>query len=256
MFAKAVSILVINHPEDRLSNSIATILQTQGVRVLQILPGALGSKEISLQGDLFCIESEPIRGILFRVPPQSTFSDDFAASDQSFCDAEIRAILLAALNLESMLAINKYDAMTWFEGIGWPTWRRKLIAAGIPVVEFQFGDSDLNGRHVWYPYASLEARLAPGNHSRKMLGSALTEKNPSQTSLIVGREIITGKQSPSILATAELLTNAGACIAEVATDIDDRVVTINTLPSISDVEINDMVSLKISEIFHAHLYSG
>lgn len=256
MFTKAESILVINHTEDRLSNSIATILQTQGVRVLPILPGVLGSKQIRLQGDFFCIEGEPVRGILFRVPPQSTFSNEFAANDQSFCDAEIRAILLAALNLESMLAINKYDAVTWFEGIGWPTWRRKLIAAGIPVAEFQFGDSDLNGRHVWYPYASLEARLAPGHHSRKMLGSALTERNPLQTSLIVGREIITGRQSPSILATAELLTSLGAGIAEVATDTDDRVVTINTLPLISDVEINDIVSLKISEMFHAHLHSG
>lgn len=256
MFTREPGILVINHPEDRLSNSIVTILQTQGIRVLQIVPGALGSKQISLQGDLLCIDGDPVKGILFRVPPQSAFSDDFAINDQSFCDAEIRAVLLAALNLESMLAINKYDATTWFEGIGWPTWRRKLIAAGIPVTEFQFGDSDLNGRHVWYPYASLEAKLAPGHHSRKILGSALTEGTPLQTSLIIGGEILTGKQSPSMLATAEFLTNSGACLAEVATDMDDRVVTINTLPLISDVEVNTIVSLRISEMFHAHLHRG
>ena len=81
--------------------------------------------------------------MLFRVSPELTFSDEFEVSDQPFCDAEIRAIWLAALNLDSVLAVNKYDAMTWFEGSSWPVWRRKVIHVGIPVSKFLFGDASL-----------------------------------------------------------------------------------------------------------------
>jgi hypothetical protein len=177
-------------------------------------------------------------------------------SDQPFCDAEIRAIWLAALNLDSILAVNKYDAVAWFEGLNWPVWRRKLIHAGIPVSKFWFGDTTLRTSCVWYPYTSQEARPAPGYHAKRVLGSALTESTLIQKSLIIGKDIVAGKQTRSILSTAELLADAGVCIAEVATDAYDNIVTVNTQPTISDVHIENLVSYQIAEMYHAHLHSG
>lgn len=255
MAENARSVVVISHSEDKLSSLITAILHTQGIRVLSILPGSLGSRQISLQGDLLCIDSWPIGGVLFRVSPESTFSDEFEVSDQPFCDAEIRAIWLAAINLDSVLAVNKYDAMTWFEGLGWPVWRRKVIHVGIPVSKFLFGDASLQTSHVWYPYTSQQARPVPGYHTKRVLGSALTESTSVQNSLIVGKDIVAGKQTRSIRATAELLADAGIWIAEIATDFNDNILTVNTLPTIYDIPIENLVSQRIAEMFHAHLHS-
>jgi hypothetical protein len=254
--ANTPSILVISHPQDKLSDLITANLYTQGVRTLHFSPGALGSRQISLQRDFLCIDGLPIYGMLLRVSPESTFSDDYEINDQSFCNAEIRAILLAALNLDSMLAVNKYDAMTWFEGLNWPTWRRRLIHADIPVSEFLFGDTTSQTSRVWHPYTSREAMPVPGYHVKRILGSALAESVSAQSSLMIAKEIIAGKRAPSIFATAELLANSGVCIAEIVSDINNNILTVNTLPTISDVCIENIISDRIMEMFHAHLHCG
>jgi hypothetical protein len=249
------SIVVISHSEDELSALITAILRKQGTRVMHIVPGALGSSQISLQGDVFLIDGWPISGVLFRASPESIFSDEFEASDQSFCDAEIRAVWLAALNLDVILAVNKYDAMTWFEGLGWPIWRRRLIDAGIPVSKFLFGDTTLQTLRVWYPYTRQEGRPVPGDNTRRILGSALTVSTSIQNSLIIGKDIVAGRQAHSIQAAADLLADSGISIAEITTDVNDNILTVNTLPTISNVQIGNMVSHRVAEMFHAHLHS-
>jgi hypothetical protein len=248
-------IVVISHPEDKLSVLITAILRSQGIRVMHILPGALTSSQISLRSNLLSISGFQIGGVLFRASPETPFSDEFELNDQPFCDAEIRAVLLAALNLESVLAVNKYDAMTWFEGLGWPVWRRKLIHAGIPVSEFQFGESALQESGAWYPYGSQNARAAPGYYTKKALGSALTESVPVQHNFIIGKDIVVGERTVTMIDTAEFLANAGVYIAEVTTDIHDNILTVNTLPTISNDQIASLVSYRITEIFNAHLHS-
>lgn len=255
MLDKVLGILVISYPDDKLSRSVTRLLHAQGIQVLNTIPDTLGSRRISLQGDLLRIDGLPIGGVLFRVSPQSKFSDDFETFDQPFCDAEIRAILLAALNLDSILAINKYDATAWFEGLGWSTWRRALINSGIPVSELMFGDSPSKHLSVWYPYTGWEAKPVPGYHSKRILGSALTERGSLHNTLVLGKDIIAGKQVPSLIATVELLADMGISIADIVTDPSEKILTVNTIPLISDVFIED-VSHRIMEMFHAHLNAG
>ena len=93
----------------------------------------------------------------------------------------------------------------------------------------------------------------PGYHTKRVLGSALTESTSVQNSLIVGKDIVAGKQTRSIRATAELLADVGIWIAEIATDFNDNILTVNTLPTIYDIPIENLVSQRIVEMFHAHL---
>jgi len=248
--------MVISYPEDKLASSIMAILRTQGIRVLHTLPGALGSRQITLQCNLLRIDGWTISGVLFRVSPESVFNEEFEVKDQAFCDAELRAIWLAAINLDSILAVNKYDAMAWFEGLSWPTWRRKLIQAQIPVAKFFFGDSELDTQCHWYPYASQEPRTAPGYITKRILGSALTESASTQASFMVGKEVIAGRRSDSILATVQFLVDSGIYIAEIVTDIDDNILSINTQPTTAEVHLRNLICGRIAELFHAHLYRG
>jgi hypothetical protein len=250
------SIVVVNVPEDSLANLIATKLQAQGTHVLHVTPDALGSLQTSLENDSFDVDGRPVGGILFRSSPNAFFSTGFKTEDQRFCDAEIRAAWLAALHLESVLAVNRYDAVAWFEGLDWPVWRRRLIQAGIPAAPFAVGDVASDPSYAWYPYVSHYAHSVPGAKTRKILGSALTQAVPAQVSLLVGDEIVAGKATPAVLAASELLRDAGVRIAEIVTDADERIITVNTLPMISDAQLGELVSQRIAGMYYAHLHSG
>jgi hypothetical protein len=254
MIQNSAGILIINYPGDELADAVTANLSNRDIRTIQIAPDTLGSRQIRLQDGTLYLDSVPIHGMFFRVSPDSKFSDGYQIDDQAFCDAEIRSVLLAALNLESMLAVNKYDATAWFEGLGWPTWRRKLIRAGIPVSEFLFGASDVSVRRVWYPYGSPNAMQAPDYHARRTLGSALTENTTVQKSLVLGKDVAVGRQAASICATAEWLAAQGVYLAEIVSDADDKILTVNTLPMIEKLATNKLVGHQIAEMFYAHLY--
>ena len=248
------AVLLIHYPEDGFSSLVSAKLERRGIRTISIVPGALGSSRLSLQGKAFRVDGVPIAGILFRVAPDAKFSEDFVAGDQSFSDAEVRAVLLAALHLDSILAINRYDPMAWFEGLGWPTWRRRMIAAGVAVSDFKFGSIELHNSPVWHPYAGLQTMPAPGQATARMLGAALTTDVPVHHSLIFGGDSLTGCRSASISAAARMLAKSGIYLAEIVTDQAGNILMVDTLPTISDPAVQIAASDGIVEIYHAHLH--
>ena len=97
---------------------------------------------------------------------------------------------------------------------------------------------------------------APDYHAKRTLGSALTENTTVQKSLVLGKDVVVGRQAASICATAEWLAAQGVYLAEIAADVDDRILTVNTLPMIEKFETNNLVGRQIAEMFYAHLHGG
>jgi hypothetical protein len=230
-------IVVVSDETDPLSTEFATTLRGQGTDMIHVHAGALAGLKVSLQNESFFVNAHLVRGILFRASLDSTFSETFSAEDRSFCDTEVMATWLAALNLDSILAVNRYDAAEWFEGARWPAWRRRLVEADIPVSPFAFGDTPVDASWSWYPYTSTRASRAPGIASRRVLGSAVTQSMQKQVSLAVCNVVIAGEASPTVLDTAKLLDDTGVRIAEIATDHDGRVLLVNTEPQIMETKI-------------------
>ena len=245
--------VAVSSTADTLAAAITANLEATGVRACRVEPAALGDLSVSLSGDTFTVDGKPVAGILFRSFPDTSFSNGFMADDQSFCDAEIGATWLAALQLESVFAVNRYTADIWFEACRWPCWRRLLVEAGIVVSEFAFGDVETEDTHSWYPYASTTAETAPDRAARRVLGSAVTTAARKQTSVMVCGEVIAGDVQPAILDTTRLLDQVGIKLAEIETDFDGRILRVNAHPVITNAELLARASKLLITDYHAHL---
>ena len=245
--------VAVSSTADTLAAAITGNLEATGVRACRVEPAALADLSLSLLDDALTLDGKPIAGILFRSFPDTSFSNGFMADDQSFCDAEIGATWLAALQLESVFAVNRYAADIWFEALRWPCWRRLLIDAGIVVSEFAFGDVQTEDTHSWYPYAGTTAEIAPDRAARRVLGSAVTTASRKQASLMVCGEVIAGDVQPAILDTTRLLDEAGIKIAEIETDFDGRILRVDAHPLITNAELLARASTLLITAYHAHL---
>lgn len=234
---------------------VTTYLHNKNVQVICAEPASLGSLDIHLEQDDFYVNRQLVTGILFRSVPDTTFSEGFALADRRFCDAEIRAVWLAALNLKTILAVNRYDAVAWFEGTNWPIWRRRLLEAEIPVSPFYFGNHLQESNIYWYPYLSTENRPAPGAVTKRMLAPALTQNKPFQENLIVWGNVVFDSNQPYMTDVAKLLENAGIRIALVSTDSNGHILSINTQPMLANKKITNEAAQIIVDGFYDHLYS-
>lgn len=246
-------VAVVSSHADSLASEVSATLRARGIRTRDVSPGALGTLHVDLREDVFSIDGQPVGGIFFRSSPDSTFSEGFLADDRSFCDAEIGATWLAALHLESIVAVNRYDAIAWFEGLDWPVWRRRLIEAGIPVSPFGFGEVRAEGPLYWCPYKSCAVEVASDPATRGVLGSAVTSSVHKQTTLMVCNYVIRGEANSNVLDAGKLLHEAGVRLAQIATDLDGRILLVNTQPVISDIHsVKPAVDL-LAGLYHAHL---
>ena len=249
------NIVLVSNEGDLLSKSLTHRLQRKNVIVHNFSPHDLGNLDVSLSDRYFSIGGNTIQGIFFRISPDSHFSSDFVKEDQQFCDAETRAVWLSALNLESIVTINRYDAVAWFQGIEWDTWRNKIIESEINVSSFVFGDNPTMEGGCWYPYSSSIARDIPGKTTRKILGCALSYSSQIQSNLVVCNHVITGNANVSVSSSSKMLERIGIQLAEITTDVDEHVVTINTIPKISNKKILKEVSEILVGVFLENMHS-
>ncbi len=245
--------VVVGSPADALAGAVAAALRGRGASVLCADPSRLADRRVSLSGEAFTVEGRAVGAVVFRAPPDLSFSRGFRVEDRSFCDTETRALWLAATHLASVLAVNRYGAGAWFGGAGWAPWRRLLQEAGLPLAPFAFGDVPGAERRRWYPYAGQEAHAAPGRRTRRTLGAPLTTSEPAQTSLVVGGEVVEGEALPAVTEAAAVLREAGVHIAAVATDGAGRVLLVDTLPAVRRRASVQRSAHLISQLCYAHL---
>jgi hypothetical protein len=249
------TVLIVTYPGDLLSARVATRIRGAGQSVLYRHPGALAETSVTLRQDEFHVDGAPIGGIFFRAPVEWPMSDGFIEADRSFTDAEWKSVLLAALHLDSVLAINQYPAEAWFENAAWSVWRRKLIGAHVAVAPFSFGDFEVEKGWSWYPYVGASARSPAGPASRRAMGSALTHSVVSEVALAVCQRLIAGHPSEAVVAATDVLAHFGVKVAAIAVDTANRIVVVDTLPAIHDSDTATIAADIISETFNAHLHS-
>jgi hypothetical protein len=247
-------IIIIGNDTDRLADAVTTKLTIRGIWALQIGPGVLGDLSVSLSGDTFRVEGRRVGGVFFRAFPDTGFSLSYDLEDQPFCDAEVGATWLAAMQLDSVLAINRYDATAWFEGLIWPVWRRRLVAAAVPVSRLAIGDVAAGDGWAWYPYCTGLPEALPSLETRRVLGAALTPEPSAEESLTVDGIVAAGATTAGVLAAARALADGGLRIAKIVTDGKGRVLSVNPHPCIVEDEILGRVTDLLVDLYYAHLH--
>jgi hypothetical protein len=247
-------VAVVSDTDDVLAQYTMELLESQGISVLHVRPSSLGDMKTTLRNNTFIVNDQVVRGIFFRAPPDSFFSEGFEEEDQSFVDSEIRSVWLAAFQLGTILSINRYDATAWFETLHWPTWRRVLIEATIDVSPIEFGGGQFGDHLAWCPYNSALPREIPGKVAQQLVGAAITRVQSMPPLLVVTGQVIQGEASPAATAAIPVLEACGVCIAEIRIDQDGKILTVDSLPYITDADVAHQAARLIGARFHAHLY--
>jgi hypothetical protein len=247
------NIWIISAEGDQLSPAVSEKLKNKSIPVLFSYSNKISEVDFFLNSEKLFVNGKLITGILFRARPDSFFSESFVEQDQPFCDSEIGAVLLAALNLPSILAVNKYDARLWFDKSSWALWRSRYLHNQMKVSPFHFGSSELNGSSVWLPYNSFNFRVKPNFEIRKILGAALTRSHPLNKFLVVGKKIFHERSFFQLNDHIELLNEYGIFISEITTDSEGNIITVNTLPAFSDERIIDVSSNLLVYLYYDFL---
>jgi hypothetical protein len=240
---------------DKLADGVIAALQRQQIRVIRVAPQQMADQAVLIDGNTFRLQRQPIDGILLRASPEGSYSDGFVPEDRSFSDTETRSMWLAATHLDTVVAVNRYDAEAWFGSVGWVKWRQVLREQNVPVAPFRFGDAGEQSvlyQH-WYPYASARAQPAPERVTRRVLGAALAKSTQAEVKLAVCGRVIDGPAAPAAAEAAGILHEHGIHLASIATDSDGQVLTIDTLPAVQKAELIDRAAELLSGFYCEHL---
>ena len=243
------SVFIVSDNADSLGLQTAKLLQARAIWVEVIDPYALADCRVTISDDFFYVNDRLVGGVLFRTSPDSAFSAGFVAEDQAYSDSEVRAIWLAALNSQSVLGINRYDAVAWFEGSRWTLWRRRLMAAGIEVAEFTFGDS---GNGWWYPYCSVIPQEDLDSLTCRVLGGARVRDEVYRSNLMVCDHIMPECPDTHLRQAFRILREHGISVAEIMSDSASRIIAVNTQPDISNPECLNIAAQLIATAYETH----
>jgi hypothetical protein len=234
------------------------------VPVLELDGARLAETRITLGGGRLEVEGAPVAAVVFCCSSQSDFSAGFDAADQSFCDAEVRAQWLAVLRHPGLFAVNRVDAVAWFEAERWSLWRRSLGAAGLAVVPCELGArGDGSEGKVWLPFLGAAPRPLPGALAERALGCARIPQARWTSSTLACGAVVHGEDSAAARRAAVALARRGVELAELACDEQGRVAWVDTLPALDDSAAlraaADAIAARVEEHVHgavAHLPAG
>jgi hypothetical protein len=253
-------VVIVGDPGDVLSRTVAEALSARGHGVRRIAPGGLGDARVRLAGPSFWVDGRLVGAILFRARPDAAFAVGFAPPDRRFADAEVGATWLAALHLDSVVAVNRYGPAAWYDGAGWPVWRRLLVEADVPVSPFAFGAApeDAAGTEAlrWHPYSGLSPRPVPGGRARGALGAAVTPRVRHRSCVVACREVVAGEPSGAVLNAVAVLDAAGVRLAEVVADAAGAVLSVDARPALADPRPAARAAHLLVERYDAHLRRG
>lgn len=251
------AVAVVAGSGDGLGEAVARALEERGRPVVRAEPDRLAELPATLADGTFRLDGRPVGAILFRAPPNAAFSDGFVDEDRGFCDAEARAVWLAAMHLGDVLALNRLPPWAWFGSAGWADWRRAMAAAHVPVAPFTFGaPADDSGRRspgYWYTYGGTRPQPAPGAATRRALGAALTAEPRAHTCLAVCGRVVAGDPPPAGGELVERLRGLGLEIVSLSADLQGRVLALDPLPSIRQGGAVERAATLLEKRIDAHL---
>jgi hypothetical protein len=230
------AVVIVAHEGDELADAFERACWRRGHRPLRVDARRLCDRRVRLAAGELAVDGRAVAAVLFRVQPDDSVSVGFADADRPFADRETIAVWLAGAKLPGVIAFNGYDAEAWFRGLGWVVWRERLLEAGVPVTPARFGDGPERGSSVWRPYRVGGERAAPTAATRRALGTASCPAGPRRRHLAVGGGLVAGQVSRTAERAAVTLAAGGIALAEIATDDEDRVVTVDPHPLLATDE--------------------
>lgn len=234
--------VIVAPPEDPLAVGVQQVVGSSGGSVVWYAPRQLGALNVALTEQAFNVEERVVESVLWRVSPEMPLAEDFQADDRGFAGAEVAATWIAALNTNTNVAINRFDAEAWYSGLRPQYWRDRLHGAGIIVTPMSVGDCPLPADWQWSPYTTGEPNEPPEPKARAVMASACHAVTAVVTSISVCGRIITECRDSNVRRAAELLDGWGVGLAAIDSDSDGRVHRVRVLPVFDDAALLERVT--------------
>jgi hypothetical protein len=245
---------IVSQAGDPLSDALVGQLSAQGIPAIQITTESLGDLHTCLDEEVFLLDGQEVGAIFFHAHPDEIFSCSFQENDRPFVDVEIRAIWLAAMQLDSILAINCYDADAWFENLHWTVWRRKFADADVPLAEINYGGFNGQNEDYWLPYTFQNPQQPLDNPTRKLLGAASIYDGCWDLHRFVCSETLTTSPTSSVQIAAKVLLATGIRLVDIWVNSREQVVIADTVPLFSEPLEILAVSERLTELIDARLH--
>lgn len=234
---------------DAILDRLPAALELRDCAALVLAPERLADARITLDSERLELDREQVDAIVFRAATNAPFSASFPDGDHAFCDAETRAIWLAAVNLPQVVSFNRLDAIAWFETEHWSVWRRVLARRGVQLAPCEFGYARGERERVWAPFSSPNLQADPGDSVARASGAARFAKQRFSRTLVACGQVVSGRICPEVDAATRALADAGVRLAAIATDERGDVAFVDTLPqTLDEAESAQVVALIADEI--------
>ena len=246
-------VLFIGSRDDPLLVALDSACHRRAVPITHVPQASLAHAWFVLDDQCLQINGRYVGGIVMRGRPDALMSESFVVEDRGFVDSEMRALLLGAMELESVLAVNQYDPQVWFQGVEWVIWRDRMRDSNVPVVPLAFGDVPAAESSRWKPFHGKRVKPPLNQAARRSMGSAMTVESPLRRAVVACGRIIDGDDHPTYRTAAEVLRARGVVLAEVSIDTEGRLCHVDTTPVEMSPRAIECASDMLSEFFDAHL---
>ena len=245
------AVVIVAGPADALAAEVRDVLTARGVRTRSYTPGALGTVDVSLT-QRFCADDVDVAAILWRVSPEMSLADSFQPVDRTFASAETAATWIAALSLDEVRVINRFDGQAWYSGLRSHYWRDRLAGAGVELTPTTVGDESVPADWRWSPYTTGEPCDPPDPVVRRVLACACHEDFALHTFTVIAGEVVPARPPRNVIRTVELLDSWGVALATVDADDHGRVHRVCVLPRFEDRATLQTIAIRLAEELYAH----
>jgi hypothetical protein len=245
--------VVVGEANDLLAQALSASLTQRGLQAQFIDAADLALQPIQLRNTEARLNGRGIDVAVFLAEANRSFGGDFTVEDRDFCDAEVRAIWLALLNLPSVKTLTRWTAEEWASMGGWAIWRRRLSGAGIPLTSMSFGSAPDAAAARWFPFTSTRTHTLPGGLGRRVLVPPLTGQEPVSSAIWCCGQVIAGPDLDVVRACGSVLENYGTRLASITLDEEGRVFACASRLHISDMTLAIRVADRAAEQLCADL---
>jgi hypothetical protein len=189
---------------------------------------------------------------IFLPSPLTRFIVDFDAADRDFCDAEVRAVWLAIINMDSVATVTRWSPEEWTSLGEWAIWRRRLIEADVPVTPMSFGavaTEDASAER-WLPFSSATTHSIPGKLARGSLAPAIARCGVGASAIWCCGEIVAGPDLEPVRRAAAVVAEHRIGLAAITLDDQHRVLACTSRPEIRIPAHAHRIGARIAERLH------
>ena len=223
---------------------------TPNVNIIHLRPELVSDQQWTVEGESVLINNQELHGFLYLEKINESFSKSFAIEDQSFCDLEIKALLLDIINNEKIFSLNRYSSDAWFRGESWSYWRTVLLQENYSLSDLSFSlNKNIQSSALYLNFNNLDQYASSDSLLTRYINFGSTDVEHIEKITFLYDKIIEGNPNRRQLEVIEYLNSIGLNYASLIVDSEHNIFSVEPTPVLScNVAIQEFNRTVLNEI--------